>query len=276
MLARDLLQNLDPVAFAAGVGVTCDPKQAALLRSRSRYVVRVTSRQWGKSTTSALRAAWRLYYDPRAFVVIVSPTQRQSDETFAKLKTYLGAKIQAAHEQSVPRETHEVTYQRRPGAGRRVTAADVADEWNVRSLMLRSGARAVSLPGAPENIRGFSSVTDVIIDEAAFVDDALHAAVRPMLRVMRGSLWMMSTPNGQQGEFYRVCSASEDHWDRDTITVRDNPRIDPADVEIDRKELPRWLFEQEYECRFTERLGAVFAERDIQAALVEGEATWSL
>lgn len=281
MLCSDLAQALDPVVFAEDVcQLDLDPKQRTIVRSRSRYLARCTSRQWGKSTTFAVKGAHRAYYDGRAFIIIASPTQRQSDETFFKLQSFVRAKIESLEETPfVPQNPEFEAYSRDVGAGRtvsRVKISDIATEWKVRSLRLKNGARVVSLPGAPENIRGYAGVTDALVDEAAFIDDALLAAIRPMLRVRRGSLWLASTPNGQQGEFYRVMTSTHDHWDRDTITVRDNPRIDPADVEIDRRELPRWLFEQEYECRFTERLGAVFAERDITAALVTGEDTWSL
>ena len=274
MLALDLARGLDPVRWCEGIGFAPDAKQRALLCSRSRYIARCTSRQWGKSTSAALMTAHRLQYRG-AFALVVSPTQRQSDELFAKLKGYLAASIEGETETTVQRVSGYAMPRRRVGAGRSVTVEQVADEWNVRSLTLRNGARAVSLPGAPENIRGYSAATDVLVDEAAFVDDALFAAVRPMLRVSRGRLVMLSTPNGRRGEFYRVMSSGGEHWDRDVVTVDDNPRIDPADVEIDRRELPAWLFRQEYYCEFTETLGAVFAERDIGSAIVE-EATWNL
>lgn len=271
-LCSDLAQALDPVVFARDVcKLELDPKQQAVVRSRSKYLVRCTSRQWGKSTSFAVKGAHRAYYDGNAFIIIASPTQRQSDELFFKLQSFVRSKIESLEEEAfVPQNPDFEVFGREVGAGRsvsRVKVSDIATEWKVRSLRLKNGARVVSLPGAPENIRGYAGVTDAFIDEAAFIDDALLAAVRPMLRVRRGALWLASTPNGQQGEFYRVMSSESAHWDRDTVTVDDNPRIDPEDVAIDRKELPAWLFEQEYYCRFTERLGSVFAERDIQAAM---------
>lgn len=276
MLCNDLVHALDPVVFARDVGkLDLDPKQCAIVRSRSKYLIRCTSRQWGKSTTFAVKGAHRAYYDGTAFIIIASPTQRQSDETFFKLQSLVRSKIESVGEEAfVPADPNFEVYGRQVGSGRRVSRlklSDIATEWKVRSLRLKNGARVISLPGAPENIRGYAGVTDAFIDEAAFIDDALLAAVRPMLRVRRGALWLASTPNGQQGEFYRIMSAEPDHWDRDTVTVDDNPRINPEDVAIDRKELPSWLFDQEYYCRFTERLGSVFAERDIQSAMCDVE-----
>ena len=267
---------LDRGAFARACGLEPDARQAMLLRSRARRLAVCTSRQWGKSTTASVLGAADAYYGA-PLTLIVSPTQRQSDETFAKLQRYLAAALEGESVATVQREgAPAAVHERRVGAGRRVTAAELADEWKVRSLVLRNGARVVSLPGAPENIRGFSAASRVIVDEASFVVEALFAAVRPMLLVSRGSLVLLSTPNGKQGEFYRVMTSGDDAWERHRVTWRENPRIDAADVEQDRRELPAWLFAQEYECEFTETLGAVFQARDIEAAVDEREAAWAV
>ena len=41
----------------------------------------------------------------------------------------------------------------------------------------------------------------IVLDEAARVDDALLAALRPMLAVSNGSLFALSTPAGKRGWF---------------------------------------------------------------------------
>lgn len=288
VLARDLLGGLDRTRFARACGIEPDAKQAAILRSRARRLIVCTSRQWGKSTSAALLGAADAWYDevapearavlgPRAhaLVLVTSPTQRQSDETFARLQSFLGARIAEAIEESVPRESDHVPLVRVPGTGRRVLSSEAVSEWKVRSLVLRSGARVVSLPGAAETLRGFASVTRLIVDEAAFVDPGLFAAIRPMLLVSRGSMAVLSTPNGRQGEFYRLFverdGAEGDDWERHRVPVGDNPRIDPRDLEVDRRELPAWLYQQEYECAFTALLGAVFHETDIERSLCDEE-----
>ena len=50
-------------------------------------------------------------------------------------------------------------------------------------------------------MRGFSAVSLLMIDEAARVDDAVYKALRPMLAVGNGDLWLMSTPLGRRGFF---------------------------------------------------------------------------
>lgn len=288
-LALDFAGGLDRSEFARQCAIEPDAKQCAILRSTGRNVAVCTSRQWGKSTTAALLGAsdaWYNHVSPearrvlgaraRALVLITSPTQRQSDLTFAKLQYYLGERIAQAHTADVARESENKVFTRAPGAGRRVVlSSELVDEWKVRSLLLRSGAMVVSLPGVPETLRGFDAVTRVIVDEAAFTGDGLIGALRPMLLVSRGSMTLLSTPNGKRGEFFRVFVEQRgkegDTWERHEVPVECNGRIDPADVEVDRRELPTWLFEQEYKCRFTSLLGAVFHESDIEGALVDDE-----
>src|SRR5207302_10620158 len=67
---------------------------------------------------------------------------------------------------------------------------------------LATGARAVSLPGAPDTLRGYPAPKLIIKDEAAYVSDAMQAALDPMLAVSKGRLIEMSSPNGKRGHFY--------------------------------------------------------------------------
>lgn len=282
-LAQDFAGALDGAEFALQCGLTLDEKQRELIRSTSRRVIGCTSRQWGKSTAAAIigaRDAWydRMHPDARkvlgngahSLTLIVSPTQRQSDECFTKLRQYLAAKIVDATEQIVEAAEQAPQYSRVPGSAR-IDKSPAVKSWQVRSLQLQNGARVVSLPGAPETIRGYSSVTRAIIDEAAFVDQSLIGAIRPMLLISRGSMLLLSTPNGKQGEFYDIFTSTSDDWHRIEVPWWENPRVNPQDLEVDRNELPAWLFEQEYECKFRERLGAAFREAEIQQSLVDGE-----
>lgn len=284
-LASDLACALDPVTFARARGYEPDPKQAEILRSTSRHLIAVSSRQWGKSTCAALSGAHDIRYGQPVlvggrimppFVLVAAPTQRQSDETFARLRELVAESLDDVSETIVRRETDLATaIVRRPG--RRATLEAHALEWNVRSLRLKGGARAVCVPGVPENIRGFAGVTKAIVDEAAFAPDALFTAITPMLKVTRGALWMFSTPNGQQGYFWEKWEKGGGHFHRLTVTVEDNPRILAEDVEKDRLDLPASQFLQEYFCQFTEANGAVFTDADVKNlfALRRDEA-WDL
>ena len=63
-------------------------------------------------------------------------------------------------------------------------------------------------------VRGFSAVSMLLIDEAARVEDSMYKALRPMLAVSDGDLWLMSTPRGQQGFFYEAWEHGGAEWFR--------------------------------------------------------------
>ena len=77
------------------------------------------------------------------------------------------------------------------------------EEDNKSCCALVNGARVVSLPGDPDTLRGYSAPKLIIKDEAAFVSDAMQAALDPMLAVSKGRLIEMSSPNGKRGHLDR-------------------------------------------------------------------------
>jgi len=90
MLRRDLLWALDPVCFAReALGFHPDSSQAQVLRSTKLRLLLNCTRQWGKSTTAAVVALHRALYYPNSLILLVSPSQRQSDELFAKIDVFM-------------------------------------------------------------------------------------------------------------------------------------------------------------------------------------------
>jgi hypothetical protein len=84
-LGRDFMRALDPVVFARDCGIDPDPVQAAVLSSSSQRQLLNCSRQWGKSTVTALKALHTALYDAPAMIVAISPSQPQSTELFKKI-----------------------------------------------------------------------------------------------------------------------------------------------------------------------------------------------
>ena len=46
------------------------------------------------------------------------------------------------------------------------------------------------------------------------VEDAVYKALRPMLAVGGGDLWLLTTPNGRWGFFYENWASGSDDWTR--------------------------------------------------------------
>jgi len=238
-LAHDLVQALDPVRFARGLGFTPDAWQSAVLRSASKRILLNCCRQSGKSTTAALLAVHRALYYPGSLILLVSPSLRQSSELFRKVADDLA----------------------------RVDAAPALTEDNRLSMQLANGARVVSLPSSEATIRGFSGASLIVEDEASRVSDDLYRAVRPMLAVSGGRLILMSTPFGKRGHFFEEWTNGGDGWERVTVTAPQCPRISPAFLAEERTSLGDWWYRQEYLCEFVETAGQVFSYDLVMSAI---------
>src|SRR5262245_16691102 len=162
----------DPSRILADAGMTPDPWQRNLLRSRSARMLLLCTRQAGKSTTAAALALRAALLQPPALVLLLSPTLRQSGELFRdkvkRLYNALGRPVPTVQESAL-------------------------------SMELANGSRIISLPGDEETIRGYSGVALLVVDEASRVPDAQYYAVRPMLAVSQGRLVCLSTPFGKLG-----------------------------------------------------------------------------
>jgi hypothetical protein len=86
--------------------------------------------------------------------------------------------------------------------------------------------------------------------------------IRSFSAVSSGSLWLMSTPNGKSGFFYREWSGGKD-WVRIKATAEECPRI-PAE---ERETLSEDMYRQEYGCEFRTDEGSLFDEAEITARL---------
>jgi hypothetical protein len=59
----------------------------------------------------------------------------------------------------------------------------------------------------------------MLVDEAARVSNDLYMAIRPMLAVSGGTLWLMSTPYGKRGFFYEQWAHGGAEWERIRVGV---------------------------------------------------------
>jgi hypothetical protein len=230
-LSRDLVHALDAAAFASDVlDFHPDEKQAALLRSRARRGAVCCTRQWGKSTTCAAKAAHECAYGVEPVVVIASPGRRQSEELRLKCDAFLS----------------------RCGPGCAIERRDPELGW-----FLRNGARVVALPGSEATVRGISAVTLLLVDEAARVPDTLRKALSAFLAVRNGAVWELSTPFGKRGFFWEHWQNGV-NWERFSVPATECPRISPEFLEQERGDLGELWFRQEYLCEFIDVTDSAF------------------
>ena len=230
-----------PVMLAERVGLTPDAWQADLLKSEARQMILLCSRQAGKSTVSSLLALHAALYHPLALILLLSPSLRQSQELFRKVKDAYSALAASA-----------------------VTARE---ESSLR-MEFSNGSRIVALPGSKEaTVRGFSGVSLLVVDEAARVSDELYQAIRPMLAVSGGRIIALSTPFARRGWFHHEWTEGGADWHRTKVTAHDCPRISREWLEQERKQIGEWWYRQEYEVAFVETVDQVFRYDDIMRAL---------
>jgi hypothetical protein len=207
-----------------------DPRQQQILDATANRILVNCSRQWGKSTTAAIKALHQALHVPKSLTLILSPSARQSGELFNKIKSFL------------------TPLKLKPKSGAR----------NQSSLLLDNQSRIVALPGNETTIRGFSAVSLLIVDEAARVPDTLYSAARPFLATTNGTLLVMSTPKGQSGFFYREWASTND-WLRISVPATECPRISPEFLASERAQSSDRYFRQEYMCDFLGAKSNLFA-----------------
>lgn len=204
-----------------------------LATGRKRVLLNCT-RQWGKSTITAAKSVYQAAHEAGSLTLVVSPSARQSGEFLRKAAEF----------------------------ARRLGIKAKGDGDNEISLEFPNRARIVGLPGNEATVRGFSAVSLLLVDEAARVSDDLYLAIRPMLAVSSGALWLMSTPFGKRGFFYEAWERGSPEWERIRVRAEDCPRIGRDFLEEERTTMGERWFRQEYGCEFVDAVSAVF-ERDV-------------
>lgn len=246
-LERDLAMRLDPVCMAQAANITLDDWQSDAVRSISPRMLLNCSRQTGKSTTTSVMAVHTSLYEPGALTLLLSPSQRQSQELFRSCLS-----VYRALDRPVPPEAESAL-----------------------RLELENGSRIVSLPGKEGTIRGLAGVKLLIIDEASRVPDDLYMAVRPMLAVSGGRLVLLSTPFGTRGFFWEAWKNRKD-WDYYEVDATQCPRISPEFLEEEKRTMGDWWFTQEYMCKFLDAQTAAFRAADIDRIIGPEVETWAL
>jgi hypothetical protein len=233
-------ENSDAAAFVRKrLELEPDEWQIEVLRSNARRGILNCCRQWGKSTIAAAKAVHRAFTQEKKLVLVASPSKRQSAEFLRKAA----------------------------GLVQKLGIRPRGDGDNETSLLFPNGSRIVGLPGSEGTVRGFSAVSLLLIDEAARVEDAMYKALRPMLAVGQGDLWLMSTPRGKRGFFHESWEHGGPGWLRVRVPATDCPRIPREFLEEERAQMGGLWFRQEYLCEFVDSGAGVFQRDLVENAL---------
>jgi hypothetical protein len=236
-----LAAELDPALLFGSAGLDPpEPWQCRVIRSIAKRLAVLCPRQVGKTTTVAAYALNCALHKPNFIVLIVSPSERQSDLLLERAIDIF------------------VALQHKPTGGRKVT----------RRLELQNGSRIISLPGNEKTIRGLSADL-IVIDEAARVPDELFSTVVPMVAAREGRIVALSTPFGKRGFFYKACTGLHSRWSVVKIKAEESRRLSVESLDEARQTLdPHW-YRQEFECEFLGDSTLYFPPELIEAAIDE-------
>jgi len=211
------------------------PWQQEVFKDATRFKVIAAGRRCGKSrlaATTLLIEALRC--PPGSAVLYVSPTMGQSRQIIWDLLLELGGDvIQSSH-------------------------------INNLDITLINGAR-IYVRGAdrPDTLRGVS-LTYAVLDEVADIKpEAWEQVIRASLTDKIGRAIFIGTPRGRNW-FYNLFKLGQNETDSDWkswhFTTKDNPMIDPDEIENAKKTLSSFSFKQEYMASFDTAGSDVFKE----------------
>lgn len=246
--ADHLAGALDPVALARRCHLEPDDWQRDLLRDADHDWLVLTSRQSGKSTMASLKCVHLALYRPGSLCLLVSAGQRQSAELAARAVSMY----------------------------RRLGRPVLSEAENATSLVLENSSRIISLPSLPSTVRGYSDVDLIVIDEAAQVDDAMLAALRPMQATTGAQMLCLSTPYGARGFFWREWVDGGNRWRRIKVTAEQCPRISAEFLEAERLSQTSAYYRQEYQCEFAGTAESAFDAEQLEQLFDNEVEAWDL
>jgi hypothetical protein len=135
---------------------------------------------------------------------------------------------------------------------------------NNMDITLINGAKIyVRGSDRPDTLRGVS-LTYLVLDEVADIKaDTWEKVLRASLSDKKGRALFIGTPKGRNWfyDMYNLGLSEEDsEWKSWHFTTRDNPLIDPEEIEGAKKSLSSFSFKQEYEASFDNAGTDVFKE----------------
>ena len=92
-------------------------------------------------------------------------------------------------------------------------------------------------------------------------------ALRPMLAIGEGDIWLISTPRGRRGFFYETWEFGGPDWTRFSVPGTDCARISRRFLEESRAVMGASWFAQEFLCEFVDNELGTFDRDLIRRAL---------
>lgn len=215
------------------------PWQQEVFADKTRFKVVAAGRRCGKSRLSAITLLIEaLRCPPGSAVLYVAPTNGQARQIIWNVLMDLGREVIAS------------------------------SHINNQDITLVNGA-TIYVRGAdrPDTLRGVS-LTYAVLDEVADIKpETWEQVIRASLSDKKGRGMFIGSPKGRNW-FHDLFKLGEDGADPDWkswhFTTKDNPLIDPAEIESAKKTLSSFAFKQEYLASFSNAGSDIFKEEWIK------------
>ena len=225
------------------------PWQQEVYADPHRFKVIAAGRRCGKSRLAATTLIIEALRCPLGSAVLyVSPTMGQSRQILWDLLLELGRDV--------------------------ITSSHV----NNLDITMINGAR-IYVRGAdrPDTLRGVS-LTYAVLDEVADIKpEAWEQVIRASLSDRKGRAMFIGTPKGRNW-FYDLWKLGQDEVDKDWkswhFTTKDNPLIDPSEIESAKKTLSSFAFKQEYLASFNNAGSDIFREEWLKYGPEPKDGSW--
>ena len=201
------------------------PWQQKVYQDPTRFKVVVAGRRCGKSRLSAVNLLIEGLRCPKGSAVCyVAPTQGMARQIIWDLLLDLGRDV--------------------------ISSSHV----NNMDITLINGARIyVRGSDRPDTLRGVS-LTYLVMDEVADIKaETWEKVLRAALSDKKGKALFIGTPKGRNW-FYDMYNlgldGNDEEWKSWHFTTKDNPLIDPKEIEGAKKTLSSFAYKQEYEASF--------------------------
>lgn len=221
--------------------IALDTWQQKVMDTKGNICLR-SGRQVGKSTIISIKAAKYAAENPKKNIMVIASVDRQSYLLFEKILSYL-------------HENH------------REMIKKGKDRPTKHKVVLKNGSVIHSLPCGMSGygIRGFT-INLLIADEAAFIPEEVWTAVTPMLAITRGDIWLLSTPHGKEGFYYRCFS--DESFTAFHVSSEDCPRKDQKFLDREKARMTKVQYAQEYLGEFCDELMRFFSDKLINNCMV--------
>jgi hypothetical protein len=208
-----------------------DEWQKQIMDTKGNLCLR-SGRQVGKSTIISIKAAEYALANAKKTIMVIASVDRQSLLLFEKILNHIHTK----NKNAIKTGKHKPTKHK---------------------IQLKNGSVIHSLPTGESGygIRGFT-IDLLIADEAAFIPEEVWTAVTPMLTVTRGDIWLLSTPYGNEGFFYRCFQ--DNKYTSFHVSSEDCPRKDQDFLDHEKSWMTKAQYAQEYLGEFVDELRQFF------------------